>query len=331
MSELTQEAVGTGPAVRPDLATGAGPVARLLGVLGSARPTTRLWFDLLAPAAMMAAVYDGPAPVRNVVAMLSIAVLFHAAANFFNDSNDVEVDAASSEASRQLRPVQQGRISPRDLNIAGAVLVAASVLLALLLPWPAVLLLLVVLVLNVAYNFPPIRLAGRPVVLQVFWPVIWALMFALCTLAMKSGTWRDALPFLAFVALFMGVGEGITQDVRDVDNDAAGGRRTTPVVFGLKASLVVAWLAQLLSVGAWLWYAQTGELALGWTVAGTLVLAGWLAYFLRLAWRLWPGRGFDGTVLLDKPAAKLTHVGSIYVFSVVNLIVVLAAVLPLVG
>ncbi|HET8682538.1 MAG TPA: UbiA family prenyltransferase [Micromonosporaceae bacterium] len=328
MSELTQEAVGAGTAVRPGLATGAGPVARLLGVLGSARPTTRLWFDLLAPAAMMAAVYDGPAPVRNVVAMLSIAVLFHAAANFFNDSNDVEVDAASSEPSRQLRPVQVGRISPRDLNIAGAVLVAASVLLALLLPWPAVLLLLVVLVLNVAYNFPPVRLAGRPVVLQVFWPVIWALMFALCALAMRSGTWRDALPFLAFVALFMGVGEGITQDVRDVDNDAAGGRRTTPVVFGLKASLVVAWLAQLLSVGAWLWYAQTGELALGWTVAGTLVLAGWLAYFLRLAWRLWPGRGGEGAGL-DKPAAKLTHVGSIYVFSAVNLIVVLAAVLPL--
>lgn len=293
------------------------PVRPVAGLLRSARPSTRVWFDLLAPGAMLTAVWDGArVPPLRIVLVFAVAVLFHASANFLNDANDTAVDAASAEPSRYLRASITGEVAVRDLAVAGWVLVAVCVAVSALLPWPTVLLVALLAVLSAAYNCPPVRLSGRPYVLQVFWPAVWALMFACCVLATGSAHWRRSLPFLLFVALFMGVGEGITQDVRDVDNDAAGGRRTTPVVIGLRASTAVAWVAQFLSLGAWLWFARNVRLAPVWTVSGGGALAVWLAAFAWLARGLWHG--------MDKRSARLTHLGPIAAFSVVNVIVVLA-------
>jgi geranylgeranylglycerol-phosphate geranylgeranyltransferase len=289
----------------------------LAGLLRSARPTTRVWFDLLAPAAMLTAVWDGAAvPLPRIVLVFVVAVLFHASANFLNDANDTAVDAASAEPSRHLRASITGEVGVRDLTVAGWVLVAVCLLVSALLPWPTVLLVALLAALSAAYNCPPVRLSGRPYVLQVFWPAVWTVMFACCAIATGSQHWRRALPFLLFVALFMGVGEGITQDIRDVDNDAAGGRRTTPVVLGLRASTAIAWTAQFLSLGAWLWFAGNVHLAPVWTVAGGAAVAVWLAVFGWLGRTLWYG--------MDKRSARLTHLGPIAAFSVVNLTVVIA-------
>lgn len=290
---------------------------RVVGLLRSARPTTRVWFDLLAPGAMLTAVRgDNDLPLSRVALVFAVAVLFHASANFLNDANDTAVDAASAEPSRYLRASLTGQVSIRDLTVTGWALVLVCLLVAAFLPWPTVLLVALLATLSAAYNCPPVRLSGRPLVLQLFWPAVWTIMFACCAIAADSDRWRTALPFLLFVALFMGIGEGITQDIRDIDNDASGGRRTTPVVLGLRASTALAWSGQLLSLGAWLWFAARVHLAPGWTVAGGAAVAVWLGVFGWLASRLWHR--------LDKRAARLTHLGPIYVFSVVNLTVILA-------
>jgi 4-hydroxybenzoate polyprenyltransferase len=294
-----------------------GPWAR--GMVDSARISTRLWFDLLAPAAMMLVASRGQVASWPFAAVLVIAVLFHAAANYFNDLADTAVDRSSSEAIRNRRALVTARVSRRDLQVAGWTMVAVTLVIAALLPWPSFAVLAAILALAVAYDFEPLHLSNRPLVLQLFWPLIWALLYCLCAVAVGAGHWRDGLPFLAFVAVFMGLGEGITQDVRDADNDRAGGRRTTPVVFGVPASVTAAWLFQAASLAAWVWFSLSYPLAPTVAiVAGTSVLV-WLAYFLGLTLRL--RRRFE------KAPARMTHVGPIIVFSIVNACAILGALL----
>jgi geranylgeranylglycerol-phosphate geranylgeranyltransferase len=296
---------------------GAELPARLLGVVKSTRFTTRLWFDLIAPAATMMALRDGPLPLLPTLEVLGVALFLHAAGNYHNDLNDEAVDKASNERSRTERALITGQVSARDLRVAGWVAVALSLGISVLLPWPAVAVVVAIMVMSVLYNFEPVRLAGRPVVLQFFWPCIWALTYLLCGVAIGTTRWWPAVPYLLFVAVFMGVGEGTTQDIRDADNDAAGGRRTTPVVWGVPASTVFALVVQVISVVPWLWFALTYPLPLAATIAGTAALSVWLGVFTTLTVRL--VRSFD------KPAARMTHVGSIYTFTAVNLAVLVGA------
>jgi 4-hydroxybenzoate polyprenyltransferase len=294
---------------------GAGSTAMWIkGMLDSARISTRLWFDLLAPAAMMLVAAHREIDTWPFAGVLVIAVLFHAAANYFNDLADTAVDIESTEENRHQRALVSARVSRRDLQVAAWGMVGVTLVIAAFLPWPSFAILTAVLLLAVAYDFEPLHLSNRPLVLQVFWPVIWGLIYALCAVAMGADGWRDGLPFVIWIAVFMGLGEGITQDVRDADNDRAGGRRTTPVVFGVPATVTAAWLCQLASLAAWVWFVVTYPLPLVPAVIGGLAIAAWLVYFFGLVRRLRHS--------FEKAPARMTHVGPIYVFSIVNVCVI---------
>ena len=260
---------------------------------------------------MLAVLRNGPMPAVTAVLVIVVTVLYHAGGSYFNDLNDTETDAASTEAVRHGRTLLTGRALRGDLVAAGLVCTVGSLLLSLLLPWPVILVMLGVLLLGLGYNFRPVHFAGRPLLAQLFWIVMWATMFVICGVALQTDQWIRGLPFAIFVCLFMGLGEGITQDIRDADNDARGGRVTTPVAFGTRVSVALAWVAQLASLAPWLWFALTFPLPAAATVIGTGALVVWLVVFLRLALRLRDG--------FDKGAARLTHVGAIYAFTAVNL------------
>jgi geranylgeranylglycerol-phosphate geranylgeranyltransferase len=283
---------------------------KIKGMIDSARLSTRLWFDLLAPAAMMLVASRGHVPAWQFAGVLIIAVLFHAAANYFNDLADTAVDRGSSETVRNQRALVSACVSRRDLQVAGWTMVAVTLAIAAFLPWPSVAVVAVILLLEIAYDFEPLHLSNRPLVLQVFWPVVWALLFALCAVAVHATGWHRGLPFLVFVAIFMGLGEGITQDVRDADNDRAGGRRTTPVVFGVPRTVTVAWVFQVISLPAWIWFAIVYPLPVAVAVVGGVTIVVWLGYFLSLVTSL--RRRFD------KTSARLVHVGPIIAFSIIN-------------
>ncbi|RKT55150.1 UbiA family prenyltransferase [Saccharothrix australiensis] len=293
--------------------------SRWWAVARSVRPSTRMWYDLVAPGAMILVVTAGRPPLWGTVLALALFVVFHAGHTYFNDVTDVDVDRNSVERDRSDRALVSNRVSRSDMMVTGIGFAAVSLVLALVISPLVLLLTVVATALVLAYNFPPVRLSGRPLATQVFWPVTWALMYAICALATESGDWRDGLPFLAFVVLFMGIGEAITQDTRDADNDEAGGRRTTPVVFGVWPTAVAAWVAQALSVVALGFAVANGSV---WPWCGAVAVAGvvaWLARFWLAVARL--RRGFD------KAEAKLTHVGSIYTFTFVNVVVGLGVVI----
>lgn len=297
---------------------GKGPALSLrtrgVSLLRSSRLSTRLWFDILAPLAMLVILTDkriGSSTV--VIGALSILAL-HLGSTLVNDAEDVAVDAASGEPSRYNRVLITGQGRKFDLLAAGVILLTVGVGLAFALSVRAGVLVLVSVAVATAYNTPPMSLSGRPVWPQIVWPSIWLLMFASIGTVVETDHWRTTVPFAIFVAVFMGVGEGITQDVRDVDNDAIGGRRTTPVVFGVWKSCIAALLAQSVALGPWLWFCAVYPMPLFVVISGTSVLVGWLVAFAFLARRLKDS--------FDKNAAKWTHVGPIAAFTVINVLTI---------
>ena len=122
------------------------------------------------------------------------------------------------------------------------------------------------------------------------------------------------MPYLVFVVMFMGVGESITQDIRDADNDAAGGRQTTVVQYGVPCTALFAWTMQALSLLAWIWLMLTYPLSKVSGMLALFVIIAWLFYFWRLTTRL--------RKTYNKAAARMTHVGSIITVTIVNLITI---------
>lgn len=292
---------------------------RLRGVIESSRFTTRVWFDIIAPATLLMALRNGPFPIKDAVLLLTAAVLSHCGGTYHNDANDMDIDAASSETSRNRRASVTGRVVSGDLNTAGWVLTVLALIPALLLPWQVLPFGVLIVAALALYNFGPVKLSARPFVIQTcVFPLVWIFMYAICGIVANTNHWGAVAPFAIFIALFMGVGEGTTQDIRDIDNDAAGGRRTTPVVWGLKPSVIFAWSAQALSVVPWAYFAAN-ELPFAAATAGSVALAIWMVVHAVLARRLLSEFG--------KSAARLTHLGSIYAFTAVNLSVLIGTAL----
>ena len=291
------------------------PTQKIVAWISSLRLSTRFWFDIVPPTVMVLLLsdHDGTNPLKTwEFALILVAVVsFHVGQTMFNDISDVDVDRRSVEPGRNQRPLVVGKLTRGELTLSGCLMIGISVASALILPWPSAALLLLALPLGLAYNFKPFHLAGRPVLAQLFWPAIWALIFFLCISAMRAVSWAPALPYLIFIILFMGLGEGLTQDIRDADNDAAGGRRTTVVTFGVPRCAIAAWLFQALSIIPLLALAFTRPTAATAVAASVVSVICWLAVFARLTSRL--GKRYD------KREGRITHVGSIITFTLINM------------
>jgi 4-hydroxybenzoate polyprenyltransferase len=297
----------------PDLA--AGPAALDFGnALAALRLVTRVWYDVLSPAAFVLLMVGlDVSPLRFATIVAAVA-LFHCGHTLFNDVVDVGVDRASSERSRNRRALVTGAAQRATFLVAGSIMVLASIGLTFLLNWWCVLIAAVSLPLVLAYNFPPLRLAGRPLATQAFWPATWLLIFAYCAAALDFTGWERGFRYAVFVAVFMGLGEGLTQDIRDADNDAAGGRHTTVVHYGVPSTSVAAWLAFAASLMVWAWFLAQRLLPLTFDLAGTAALIGWLAYCSPAITRL--QRSYQ------KADGRLLHIGAIATFTAVNLVVI---------
>ncbi|MBI1925978.1 UbiA family prenyltransferase [Candidatus Poribacteria bacterium] len=289
---------------------------KLKALLASLRISTRVWFDIVVPVTMLLLLKDNGASFARYAVTVAAVVAFHAGHTFFNDMSDIEVDRQSIEPSRNQRALVLGTLSKREMAVAGWLLIVLSLIsVGVVLPWrSAILITVIASALALAYNFEPLHLSARPLVKQLFWPVMWGLMFSFCAAAFPAGNWRKALPYLVFVVLFMGLGESLPEDIRDVDNDAKGGRRTTVVKYGVPRTAVFAWVFQALSLPAWGWLILTYPLPQVSGILSSFVIVVWLIYFGRLTLRL--------QKRYNKADARLTHIGSIIAFTLVNLITI---------
>lgn len=119
------------------IASTRSPLSTGLTLTRSLRPSTRLWYDVLGPLAMVYAMVGRPDHWLPVAGAVVAVVAFHGGQTLFNDIADIAVDQASSEASRTGRATVTGRLSRRYLLVAGWVLVGASLAAAFAVSWVA--------------------------------------------------------------------------------------------------------------------------------------------------------------------------------------------------
>jgi 1,4-dihydroxy-2-naphthoate octaprenyltransferase len=115
----------------------------------------------------------------------------------------------------------------------------------------------------------------------------------------------------------MGTAGVLAKDIRDWNNDAAGGKRTLVVHLGVPLSLRLCLGAVAASAVAFFvlfWW--VGPFPAWARVAGTACVLGWVGHTLRFARRLLPG--------YDKQAAVAFYRGFLLSYVLLNLTVVLA-------
>jgi 4-hydroxybenzoate polyprenyltransferase len=259
---------------------------------------------------------SGPDENWHRAGLVVLAILlFHSGQTLFNDVADVAVDRVSSEPGRRNRASVQGSLPLKLLLAVGWLLVGAAGVVSSQLPWTNRILFLLALPLVHAYNFKPVGMSGRPLATQLFWPATWMIMYFYCAGALELSRWRQGVPYLVFVVVFMGIGEGLSQDVRDADNDELGGRTTTVVRFGVARTSGWACGAFALSVLPWVWFTRTSGLGLG-------VSCGALALLIMWAWRSWRA-AIRLRHQFHKAEARLLHVGAIATFTTTNVLTII--------
>ncbi|MEZ0053028.1 4-hydroxybenzoate polyprenyltransferase [Mycobacterium sp. MAA66] len=284
----------------------------------SLRITTRLWYDVLVPLAMLAVMGSYSLPWRQVGLVTAALLLFHGGQTLFNDVADVAVDRASTERSRQRRVLVRGTVSRIELLGIGWAMVAGAGVVSVFLPWQNQVVFLVALPLVLAYNFKTAGgLSGRPLATQVFWPLTWVLIYVYSAGGLQFAGWRTGVPYLVFIVMFMGLGEGLCQDIRDIDNDRIGGRVTTPVRFGARRSSSWAWWAFTLSLIPWIWHVIATRMPVTPAAVATTVLVGWIVLSGRCVRRI--------RANYQKADGRYLHIGSILTFTCVNVLILMAA------
>jgi 4-hydroxybenzoate polyprenyltransferase len=303
--------------------TGDTRTDRLLAQVRMMRPVTRLWLDTVLPLAVLSVAAGGRPPVRTAVLVVLAANLIHGAAHILNDLQDVEVDRLSSEPIRRNRPITRGVVGARQATVEAVVLAAAGLVPVFLISPVFGGLAAVVTAVVVMHELPPVRIQSRPLVAQAYTAAGFAVFLPVVVATVPRAQWAQTAPFLAYLTLYMGWCETLVKDVRDTDNDGAGGKVTTPVRYGPARATAGAAVGYAAALGAWAWFAWTraggrgGAAYLagaGWPLAaGAVLLAGWLAFVAVAARSL--RRGFD------KRLGITLHRGSIAVLTATNLAV----------
>ena len=281
------------------------------------RPTTRLWFDGIMPLAVVLVLTRGHAPFRVTVLVIAGLSLIHVALTIVNDLQDVEGDLRSTEPLRALRPIARGTISRRVAVVEAIVAGVAGVGLAFAVSWKTGLIAAALGAVALEHELPPVRAQGRPILGQIAGLAGVAGILAGIASAVDFEGLTDAGPYLLFVTVYMGLAEMLVKDIRDVDNDAAGGKITTAVRYGAARAAAIAAATYLVTAGLWAWFVHTYSGFRPAAVAvASAILAVWFVYTAVAAREL--DRRFSKTVCIS------LHAGSILVFTCVNLATIAA-------
>lgn len=225
---------------------------------GAIRPRTLL--VSLAPVAVGTAVAatDGRAQFGLAGAALAGAVLLQIASNLANDVGDHLRGADGPDRVGPPRAAQQGLLSPRELGWAtGAVLLAAAIPGALLIAaggWPILVLGLVSMAAAVGYT------AGPAYGYRGFGDLAVFLFFGIAAVVGTDFVQGGTLSGLAFAAAVpvgaLATAILVINNLRDLDTDAAVGKRTLAVRLG-RSGARAEWgglvlLAYASPVGLWI-------------------------------------------------------------------------------
>ncbi|MFX0095447.1 MAG: UbiA prenyltransferase family protein [Candidatus Hodarchaeota archaeon] len=250
---------------------------RLKAHFALTRPVQLVWLDIILPTSMFIILSRGFINLGLLFSYISMSILGDAGGCTLNDIGDLESDRRSSEKDRNQRPLVTGATTIRAAYFQGFILLGLCILMSFyrfpLLP----VIVGVALFFALAYSFHPFKFKARPIISQLFWVIVTFLEF--CAMVV----WMDlpfeqaliGIPYIIAVLIFAAFGETLSKDLRDWDNDAEAGFRTTVVVFGPRASVRASVILGVGGALVWLitlaWIHQVSLIFLG--IFGLLIIA----------------------------------------------------------
>lgn len=203
------------------------------------RPGTAILILLQALLCHLLLGLPAPHPLAVLGGLVMLA-LWYAHAVAINDLSDADTDAINLAGAAD-RPLINKTASVGRLRLTGWLLAAAVVLVGLLLsPWLGLAGLIMVL-LNLAYSLPPVRLSGRGGAAQVLLPIGYVIFPAVLVWAIAGQPLVDGRGLLGVAGLYLLLcGRLFLKDIRDLEGDRRTGKRTFLVRHGLPATLVAS-------------------------------------------------------------------------------------------
>lgn len=288
---------------------------RLKGHLILTRPQQLLWLDVFASLGFYAIIAQH-APRAHFSLFILCAIIADAGACTLNDLGDHDSDCLSKEASRMKRPLCTGVVSKKAARNQAIILYSIGLALALYLDIYIFIAAALLILLSYQYSTTPLKMNGRPIISQLFW-VGFALLYYLAIAAyliryegIPMGNIYNGLYFLMALILFMAIAETLAKDLRDLENDRASGKNTTPVHFGHRPAAVVSPVFSMAGMVFW---------AIPYfTVYDTIFVLQMLIIALVITWNILCIR-LCGSIYkkYSKSKARKLHIGFILTFTII--------------
>lgn len=205
------------------------------------RPIQLIWLDVFASVGFYV-ILARFAPKPHFLLFILCAIISDAGACTLNDLGDLESDSLSIEPSRKKRPLVTGIVSKKAARNQAIILYIIGLSIALYLDFWVFIAAFFLILLSYQYAMKPLKMDGRPIISQLFWVGFGLLYyFAIAAYLIRYENIAlvnvfNGLYFLIALMLFMAIAETLAKDLRDLENDKAGGKNTTPVRFGPKAA-----------------------------------------------------------------------------------------------
>ena len=242
----------------------------------AARPSgARVWLAAARPATLPAAAagvavglgaaiaVGTPFRLDTAIGCLAVALLLQVAANFANDLSDFRRGADTEARQGPLRVAAAGLVTERQLEIGIAIVIGLAGLVGLWLAtiggWVLVALGAVAIVAALAYTGGPFPYGYRALG-EVFVFVFFGLVAVVGTAYLQALTLDPVFLVAAIPPGVLITAILVVNNLRDIETDAAAGKRTLAVVLGRRRTQ--AEYGVLLGIA----YAVPLLVALGWVV-----------------------------------------------------------------
>ncbi|MFL5647831.1 MAG: 1,4-dihydroxy-2-naphthoate polyprenyltransferase [Chloroflexota bacterium] len=239
----------------------------------AARPSAlRIWLLAIRPATLPAALsgvvvglgaalsVGTPFRVDTAVGCLAVALLLQVTANLSNDLSDFRKGADTPDRTGPLRVAAAGFVTPRQLEVAIAIVIGLAGVVGLWLATVGGPVLLIIGILAViaalAYTGGPWAYGYRGLG-EVFVFLFFGFVAVVGTAYLQAGRvdpgfWVEAVPVGALTTAIL-----VVNNLRDIPTDALAGKRTLAVMLGVRrtrleyaALLLVAFIVPVVLVAA---------------------------------------------------------------------------------
>jgi 4-hydroxybenzoate polyprenyltransferase len=180
-----------------------------------------------------------------------MAAVMNIGSNGLNQIYDLEIDRINKPG----RPLPSGRLALREAWRLTTLSLALGLLLAWCVNRECFVMAAVAAILTACYSVPPARTKRWGVLASLTIAVPRGLLLPVAGWStvksvMMAEPWLVSLPLGLFV-----LGATSTKDFSDIDGDRAGGCRTLPVRFGVRATAAIIAPFFVLPFGWWAWLA----------------------------------------------------------------------------